>query len=797
MSTTETSAPWVGRSIPRKEDLRLLRGRGQYLADIALPGMLHLVFARSAQAHARLQAVDGARARAMRGVVAVVTGEDIRREIQPLPIKVVQPNLTAKYPTFWPLAVGKVCFHGEPIAAVVATDKYVAEDAARAITARYDPLPVVTDVEAAVQPSAPRLNEDWDDNVMFSVDFGEDVSALMAQADVVVRGRFRAHRVGVTPLETRGVLAQWAEPDGMTVWITNQRPHVERLALADVLGIPAQQMRVIAPRDQGGAFGTKAPFYREEILVCYLARKLKRPVRWVETREEHLMAVSQERDQIHDLELAARRDGRILAMRDRVLGDVGDAKEGVYWGYLMPFIGAALLPNGYDLPKLDVKLRCVVTNKSALSPARAFGSFPSRFAMDRAVDMLARRLGLETADVIRINLIKDLPHTTATGVYYDSGDYRRVLDTLLEKVDLPAFRREQDSARRQGRYVGIGFGTGTAFSGVASEVLVPVENQPGYGAATVRIDPRGKVFLAEGDAPHGQGHETVFAQVAADEFGIHPDDVVLSYGDTTTTPFGSGTIGARGASYTVSAVVEACRHLKAKMARILAHDLKLAGAGPEDFDFAGGEIVYRRDPTKRRGFAAHADRIVMGPLDLPAGDYGGLEHTAFFEAAKPMYGFSAHAAMVEVNPESGEFKVLRYVTMEDVGRAINPRMVESQVQGGVIQGLSNTIYEQFVYDAEGQQQSTSFLTYRMASAADVPTVEVYHADTPCPLTPLGTRGLGEGVPGPVPAALTNAVVDALTPFGFEFTTLPLRPERIWAALHGKAAGGAAEAPKVV
>jgi carbon-monoxide dehydrogenase large subunit len=785
MSTVRTPSPWVGRSIARKEDLRLLKGRGQYIADILLPGMLHLVFARSTQAHARIRRLDVTRARGMRGVLAVVTGEDVRTEIQPLPVKVVQPNLTAKYPTFWPLAVGKVCFHGEPIAAVVATDKYLAEDAALAITAEYDPLPVVTDPEAALRPDAPRLNEDWDDNVMFSIDFGEDVSALIAEADVVVRERFRVHRVGVTPLEPRGVLARWEEPEGMTVWITNQRPHVERLALADVLEIPAQQMRVIAPRDQGGAFGTKAPFYREEILVCHLARQLGRPIRWIETREEHLMAVSQERDQIHDLEVAARRDGRILAIRDRALGDVGDAKEGVYWGYLMPFIGAALMPNGYDIPKLDIKLRCVVTNKSALSPARAFGSFPTRFAMDRALDMLARRLGLETAAVMRVNLIKELPHTTATGVYYDSGDYRNVFDTLLAKVDLLRFRKEQAAAESEGRRIGIGFATGTAFSGVSSEVLVPVENQPGYGAAAVRIDPRGKVFLAEGDAPHGQGHETVFAQAAADEFGIHPDDVVLSYGDTTSTPFGSGTIGARGASYTVSAVVEACRHLKAKMARILAHDLKLPDAGPEDFDFVDGEIVYRRDSTKRRAFAAHADRIVMGPLDLPAGESGGLEHTAFFEAAKPMYGFSAHAAVVEVDPESGQFKILRYLTVEDVGRPINPRMVESQVQGGVVQGLSNTMYEQFVYDSNGQQLSTSFATYRMASAADVPNVEVYHADTPCPLTPLGTRGLGEGVPGPVPATLANAVVDALAPLGVEITSLPLRPDRLWAAIQAR------------
>jgi carbon-monoxide dehydrogenase large subunit len=315
-------------------------------------------------------------------------------------------------------------------------------------------------------------------------------------------------------------------------------------------------------------------------------------------------------------------------------------------------------------------------------------------------------------------------------------------------------------------------------------VLVPVENQPGYGSANVRIDPRGKVFLAEGDAPHGQGHETVLAQAAADEFGIHPDDVVLSYGDTASTPFGSGTIGARAGSYTVSAVVQACRHLKRKMAHILAHDLKL-DAAPEDFQFAAGEVVYQKDASHRKSFVDLAERIIMAPLNLPRGESGGLEHTAFFEAPRSMYGFAAHAATVEVAPATGEFKVLRYLTSEDVGQALNPRMVEGQVQGGVVQGLSNAVFEEFVYDADGQQMSTSFATYRIASAADAPPIEVYLSGLPCPNTPLGTRGLGEGVPGPVPAALTNAVADALAPLGVEITSLPLRPSRVWAAIQAR------------
>ena len=344
--------------------------------------------------------------------------------------------------------------------------------------------------------------------------------------------------------------------------------------MSDVLDIPTEKLRVIAPRDQGGAFGVKAPFYREPILVCYMARKLKRPVRWLETREEHLMSVSQERDQIHDLEIGATKEGRIVALRDRGLADNGDGCEGVYWGYLMPFLGSALLPNAYDLTKCDIKVRVACTNKAVLSPARSFGAYPTRFALERAIDRLAHHLDRDPADIRRLNLIATLPYVTATGVNYDSGDFLKVWDYLITTIDLKKFRSEQREAWRRGRYIGVGFGVGAELSGVASSVLVPMENQPGYGAATVRLDPRGKVQVFEGDAPGGQGHETSMAQVVAQEFGIHPNDVTVMHGDTSTTPFGSGTIGARAGSYTISAISTACRVLKKKIARVMAHDLQ-------------------------------------------------------------------------------------------------------------------------------------------------------------------------------------------------------------------------------
>ena len=810
--TASGQTRWIGRPLERREDARLLTGQGAYLADLRVPDCLHLCFVRSDHAHAKIRDIQLEKALAMPGVVGAITGAELATEMQGQRIPVLIPAFAANYRQYWPLAVDEAYWHGEPLAAIVAEDKYVAEDAAAAVEVDYEPLPVVTDAEASLQDDAPRVYADWDGNEIFGTSFtggfdaeaiarnDAEVAALFAAADVVLEQRFRTQRCGVCPIETRGALAVWSDTDGLTLHLTTQRPHIERLALADLLELSTAEVRVIAPRDQGGGFGVKAPFYREHVVVCHLARKLARPVRWIETREEHLMTVSQERDQIHDLEIAADREGRILALRNRGIADVGDGRLGVYWGFVMPSLGSVMLPNAYAIGHADIKLRCAVTNKTCLSPSRSFGALPTRFALERALDMLARKLGVETSELKRRNLITDFPFTSVTGVHHDSGDYVKAWDTLLAAVDLPGFRALQAEARAEGHYLGIGFACGAEFSGIPSDVLVPLENQPGYGVVTMRIDPRGKVAIHEGDAPQGQSHETTMAQVAADAFGIHPDDVSLRHGDTGTTPLSSGTVGARGASYTVAAIAEAAAALKAKMARYMIHDHGLEGASPDDFGFQGGAVVYEKDGNVRRDFAALADRIVMGSVNLPPGESPGLEHTAYFEAPKPMICFTAQAAKVEVDIETGRFVILDYATCEDVGTVINPIVVEGQVQGGVVQGMSNAMFEEFLYDENGQQLTADFENYRLATAADVPTVTVGHAPTPCPDHPLGVRAVGEGRPGPVPAALANAICDALAPFGVEITSLPLKPEAILAAIEaGRArsttsdtsAGGAA------
>ena len=781
---------WMGTPLPRKEDRRLLTGKGKYVSDIVIPGALHAVFVRSEYAHAKILSIDTSEAEELEGIERIYTGDQIKHLIKSMPQPIVQPALPAHYPTFWPLAVDKVTFHGEPVALVIARDKYVAEDAAELVFVDYEELEPVLDPEEALKPESAIIHEKDGTNEIFSMTFtGGDTEASQAEnaaevekifqnAPIVVKDRFKTHRTGVTPMEPRAILCDWDDSDGLLAYITTQRPHIDRLALSDILDISAEKVQVIAPRDQGGGFGVKAPFYRENIIIAHAARDLKQPVRWVESRYESLMNVGQERDQINDMEIAADLEGNMLALRNFGLADNGVGTTGVYWGFVMPFLGAIELPNGYKWPKADIRLKVATTNKACLTPSRAFGHFPTRFAIERCIDMVAHKIGMEPSTFRRKNLVADLPYTSITNEYFDSGDFLKVWDTLMEKANLPDFRVQQKNALLEKKYIGIGFGCGVELSGVASELFVPMENQPGYGAATVRLDPRGKVQVFGGDAPGGQGHETTTAQVIASEFGISPEDVIITTGNTGSTPFGSGSVGARMGSYFISAVAEACRELKTKIAKFLAHDLQLE-ASVEHFEFKNGEVIYLGDDSQRSSFMSIVERIIMFPINMPEGETGGLDATTFFEAAKPMICFNADCCVVEVSLETGDFKILKWITAEDVGNVINPLIVNGQMHGAIVQGISNTVFEEFVYDEQGQQLTADFEHYKMANAADVPNIDLNYATTPCPHTPLGTRGIGEGRPSSVPGALTNAVCDALKPFGIEITTLPLRPDAIW------------------
>lgn len=783
-------AGWVGRPMKRKEDVRLVRGQGQYLADMSLPGMLHVHFVRSKHAHARIVDIDLSKALAAPGVVAGFTGKDLlaqgmREVLIPSLLPVQLPGAEMRIPRSWPIAVEKAVFHGEPIAVLLAQDRMALEDAAELVSVKYELLPVVIDPEAALEPNSPRVFEEWPDNVLYREKMGNGITDAFDKADIVIEHRFEVPRTGCSPLEVRGILTNWTDDKGLHHVSTTQRPHLLRTALAEVLGLPDNHVRVLTPRDQGGAFGTKAPLGREDFALAQIAKLVKRPLRWIETREEHFRAgYGQERGQIHHLQIAATSEGKILGMRDRCIGDVGDGNQPMFMGLVFPKSGCFWMPSVYDIPQVEIDLICVSTNKPCLTPSRSFGSLPARFAMDRSIDLLARALGLDPIAVRRKNLVDKFPHVTGTWNFLDSGDYVGGFDKLVAAMDLEGFRERQKRLREQGRYVGIGFGGEAEMSGVSSCAYVQLMNKPGYGAATVRISSGGKVLVLDGDPPAGQSHETAISQVMADEFGLIPDDISLEYGDTLSTPYSMGAVGNRMAAYTASAAVKAARFLKDKMARVAAHDLGIE-AEPEDFRFEGGAIVLNRDPSIRIALHAVSRHLIITPIGLPPGVEAGLEHTAYYEPpadVPAMYGSNFHAAIVEVDVQTGEIVVRRYVCVDDSGRPINPLVVEGQCQGGVVMGLGNTLFEEFIYNERGELANVTLEGYMMPSAADVPHIEHFDHSIPTPYTPLGTRGKGEGAPGPVPATIANAIDDALSEFNIELNRLPLRSESIRAAI---------------
>jgi aerobic carbon-monoxide dehydrogenase large subunit len=787
----DKQADGIGARLPRKEDIPILRGEGHYFSDIAVERQLHVMFLRSVHAHARILSIDTSAASKMPGVVAVVTGAMLQDEIVPLPQASTSAGLPGRLPTFWPLAVDKVKFHGEPVAAVVAETPYLAEDALEGITVEYEPLPYVGDMEAALEPSSPLVHEDWNNNEIFRSNYQalrtadehaahiKEARRRIAEAPFVVKQRFRTHRCGVTALEPRGALAVWDNRDGLTIWMTTQRPHAQRACFADVLRLPLAKVRVITPRNQGGGFGMKASVYREPLLVAHLARCLRRPVRWLETREENLMSAGQERDQIHDLELAADAEGNLMALADRIVADAGDACLGGSWAFPIANVGGLRLPNAYQIPFCDVELRVAVTNKASLCGARGLGIYPARFAMERAIDMLSWKIGMEPAEFRRKNFITTFPARLATGLGYSNGDFLKTFDRLIETLDIAAFRERQKEAWSQGRFLGLGIAVGAEVSGVDSLSYVSMMGTPSYASVEVRVDPEGHVQIFYGDGPSGQGEETTIAQVVAEELGIDSEHVSIIVGDTQTSTFAPGTVASRGAAMVLPSVAMACRNLKKKIVRVLAHDVAIA-ADEDEFIFADGYVMHRGNSNIRLSFAELAFRIVMKPINLPPGDSGGLDERATFESTRGNICFGAHAAFVEVWPETGRVKIERYVTSDDAGVVINPLIVEGQIQGGVVQGISNFFFEEYVYDDQGQQMTSTLEAYKIATAADVPRIEMYHdAGTPNPTNPLGTRGIGEGCIAPVPGALGNAISDALRPLGIEITDLPVRPPTLF------------------
>ncbi|MBI2462261.1 MAG: xanthine dehydrogenase family protein [Candidatus Rokubacteria bacterium] len=759
----------IGASIKRKEDPRLLTGRGRYVADLRLPGMLHAAVLRSPHPHARLRATDASAARALPGVVAVITARDLG-PVGRIPVRLgPRPSLEACLQP--PLASDRVRYVGEPIAVVVAASRYLAEDALERITVGYEPLQAAVDARLAAEAGAPALHEALGGNVVERLlTQSGDVAGALAAADRRIRERFVVQRHTGVPMETRGLVAAYdAGTRLLTVWGVAKVPHWNRRVLAELLDHPEHLIRVVE-LEVGGGFGVRGEFYPEDLLVPWAAMRLGRPVQWVEDRREHLMAANHSREQLHDVEIGVRRDGTILALHDRFLADLGAYIR--THGVIVPELTAALLPGPYRIRNYRCEVLCVLTNKTPTGTYRGPGRFEGTFVRERLVDMVAGALGLDPAEVRRRNFIQpeEMPYEVGGAALgqptvYDCGNYPGAFETALAAIDYKAVREEQAAARRQGRHLGIGLGCVVEKAGLGP-----------WEYARVEVDGSGQVTVYSGAASVGQGLETTLAQICGEELGLPAEAITVIHGDSALVPFGIGAFASRGAMVAGGAVLEASRRLRAK---ILALAARLLEARGDDLVLDHGRVHVRGAPGRALSLRDLARAAAPGQ-PLPPGMEPGLSAQHFFEAPRMSYPYGTHAAVVEVDAETGQVALLKYVIAYDVGRAINPAIVAGQFVGGLAQGIGGALYEELVYDADGQLLTTTFMDYLLPTAMETPAgvVAKILEETPTPLHPLGSKGAGEGGSSGAGAAIANAVADALAPFGVVVNALPLSPDRL-------------------
>jgi carbon-monoxide dehydrogenase large subunit len=789
MSTVEQATPqtdkWVGQAIRRKEDPRMITGRGRYVDDIALPGMLYMSIVRSPEAHAKIASIDTEGAKSAPGVLGVFTGEDVQLE-SPLPMAWVPPGVEIKSPETLPLAKGTVKYVGQAVAILLGTDKYGVRDAAEQVVVDYDPLPVVVDPEKALEPGSPLVHEEFGTNQTHEWSIGGgDMDAAWAEAEVVVERRIVNHRTAGSPIEPRACVADH-RGGNLTLHLTSQNPHLIRLFMAGEFGMSEDRIRVIAP-DVGGGFGVKIAHYGEEVLAAWASRKLNRPVKWTETRSEHMSATIHGRDQIDYVKVGAKRDGTIVGLECTAICDLG-----AYYTLLTPFIPCFtgfVISGCYKIPNLKFTARGVFTNKMATDATRGAGRPEATHLIEVTVEQLAAELGMDSLELRRKNFIpkEDFPAEVALGVVYDSGDYHGSLDRLLTHVDVAAVRSEAEGLRAKGIYRGIGFSTWMEICGLApSRVVGPsgVGLQAGfYESSIVRIHASGAVTAYSGTAPHGQGLDTSFAQIVADRVGATPDQVDVQHGDTGAGPFGLGTYGSRSLAVGGESLAQSALKVADKAKRIAAHLLE---AAPEDIELAEGKYSVKGSPDKGMTLAEIAGAAYV-PENLPEGMEPGLEETTFYDPTNFTWPFGAHACIVDVDAETGKVDVVRYVCVDDCGPAINPMLIDGQIHGGVVHGIGQALYERIHYDDDGQLVTGTFVDYALPSAADVPSFETDRTETPSPVNSLGVKGVGEAGTIASSAAVTNAVIDALRPLGVTYIDMPLSPQRIWSAIQNAGA----------
>jgi carbon-monoxide dehydrogenase large subunit len=776
MATATESAKGIGAAAKRKEDAKLLTGRGRYVDDIKLPRMLHMKIVRSPHAHATITGIDTSAARAMPGVAAVLTAADLEFAAG-IPCA-SNPTQEMVHPVRPVLATGKVRHMGEPVAVVLAEDRYLAADAADAVVASYDPLPPVIGVEAAMADGAPVIHEECPGNIGLVLKHKTDgLDDAFAKADVVVEATLKNQRLIHVPIEPRGVVADWnPASDDLTVYSSTQVPHFLRTFLAIVCGVSEAKVRAIAP-DVGGGFGSKLNAYAEEFIAAAASRKTGRPVKWIEERSEAMLATCHGRAQDAHVELAATNDGKVLGMRVHYLQDYGS-----YLQMLTPLISQLTLlmaPGAYAIPEIDVTVTNVYTNTVPTDALRGAGRPEATYAIERTMDLLAAKVGVGRTEVRRRNFPTEFPFTTAIGLMYDSGDYHGTLDKLLEQSDsTKEFERRRAEAAGRGKLLGRGLSTWVEVCGfVPSDVarsalgLTP----GGWESATVRVHPTGKATVITGTSPHGQGHATSWSQIVETELGIPFDDVEVIHGDTAFAPYGLGTYGSRSLAVGGTAVHLAATKVRDKAKAVAAQMLE---ASPDDIEFRDGTFSVKGSPDKSHSIQEVAFRAWQA-FSMPEGVGPALDETVFFDPPNCVFPFGAHGCEVEVDKETGKVEITGYIAVDDCGVVVNPMIVEGQVHGGVVHGIAQALYEEAVYSDDGTLLTGTLVDYLVPSAAEVPDIQTYSTVTPSPTNPLGVKGIGEAGTIASTPAVVSAVCNAV---GVAHIDMPLQPERVWRAI---------------
>ena len=772
--------PHIGDRVRRKETLRFVTGTGRYVDDLLPPGTLHAAFVRSSCAHGRIKSIDVEAARSMPGVHAIFTGKDIAAVLKPLRIG---GSSRVRQVKLYPLAVDKVRYFGEPLAVVVADTRYLAEDAIEEVTVDYEMLPAVIDPELALQPGAASVHEEVGSNLVYEYHFAtEGIEKIFQEADCVIKERIRSHRITACPIEPRAYLAHYdPREESLTMWSATANPHSLRTRIADILSLPEGKVRVIAP-DVGGSFGVKIQTYQEELLLPYVSVKLERPVKWCETRVEHLRNGRHGRDQIHYIEMALKKDGTMLGIRDKIIADMGST----YTVDHSIMASALYVPGVYQIQNYAVDALGVSTNKTTHGSLRGIGKADASYILERLVDIAARELKLDPVEIRMKNFIpaEAFPYRNATGALYDSGQYHLCLKRVLEMADYEQLRKEQKELRRQGIYRGIG----------VALVMEPTSSSRihatgGYASCRMRIEPSGAATVFSSMGEQGQGHETTIAQIVASQTGIPFDKIQVIHGDTLPTPYGFGTGSSRSSVVLMPSAWVAAKKMRDKLLGIAARNLNVV---PEKLDIADGKIFAKEDGSRAVDIMEIV-RTAYGAIHLlPENMEPGLETTGYFVNPNidytpddkgrmntfSSYPYAAIVAVVDVDIETGFVKIVRYCTVHDCGNMINPQIVDTQQQGSIVQGIGAALFEELRYDEEGQLLTSTLMDYRLPSVEEVPEIVLDHIITPNPFTPLGAKGAGEtGMLGP-PPVLCNAVEDALSPLGVKIRETPLSPERI-------------------